>query len=234
MKAQTITGRCVAYLRDALNKAAIGYSEIKELLKDRLFLHYAVEELGHHILDVDDSEARQLLDSLLESRVRMELFMNVQHYLTTNMREADIFPENRSLKHAAAMIGHIGFMKEVLGISMNVDIDAPQDILFSTDGLASSKGQISKDLAAADSFGRTPLHYAALYGHLHVIQSLVNIGADVRAEANGNTLIDMVANSATPEILSFLIARGSKPSDPSLYLKAYASLPKVPNSSTNI
>lgn len=122
-----------------------------------------------------------------------------------------------------------------LKIPMGVDIDDPQDVLFSENGpLGSFKGQINKDLAAADSFGRTPLHYAALYGHFHAIQLLVNIGADVRAEANGNTLIDMVANSATHEILSFLIARGSKPSDPSLYLKAYAYLPKVPNAGTNI
>ncbi|KAF4436576.1 ankyrin repeat protein [Fusarium austroafricanum] len=67
------------------------------------------------------------------------------------------------------------------------------------------------DVEARDAFGRTPLHYAALSGNLHVVRVLLDYHADIEAEDSerGCTPLYLAAEQGKKAIVRLLIRRGA-------------------------
>ena len=61
--------------------------------------------------------------------------------------------------------------------------------------------------------GTTPLVYACWYGHIDVIEFLVDLGADVNAEFNqlGYNPILSAAKQQHEEVVKFLLRQGADP-----------------------
>ena len=65
-----------------------------------------------------------------------------------------------------------------------------------------------------DELGNTPLHYAAMRGHLDVLHVLLAAGADVNAHDEsviGNTPLGEVARTCSFEVTKILIDAGANP-----------------------
>jgi ankyrin repeat protein len=68
-----------------------------------------------------------------------------------------------------------------------------------------------------DELGNTPLHYAAMRGHLNVMNVLLAAGADVNAHDEsviGNTPLREVADSCSYDVAKILIEAGADPTIP--------------------
>jgi ankyrin repeat protein len=61
------------------------------------------------------------------------------------------------------------------------------------------------------SGGRTPLHFAALYGRARAVGYLCDQGADINAEdSNGDAPLHLAAQNGDPEMIAYLIGRGAR------------------------
>ena len=68
-----------------------------------------------------------------------------------------------------------------------------------------------------DELGKTPLHYAAMRGHLDVMNVLLAAGADVNAHDErviGDTVLGEVASNCSFEVAKILIDAGADPTIP--------------------
>ena len=63
-----------------------------------------------------------------------------------------------------------------------------------------------------DEYGRIPLHYAALEGHLETLDQLLDSGSPVDAQDdNGWTALHFAAQDGHPKIVEELLKRGANP-----------------------
>jgi ankyrin repeat protein len=68
-----------------------------------------------------------------------------------------------------------------------------------------------------DEIARTPLHYAAVGGHIEVMRALLDAGADVNAHEEariGNTALREVAAECSLAVATVLIEAGADPTIP--------------------
>lgn len=74
-----------------------------------------------------------------------------------------------------------------------------------------SKRKVDPDIV--DSKGMTPLHHAALHGHLDVVNSLILLGADPNIKNKmGKTPLDLAEKNKHEDIAKLLVKNGAKKS----------------------
>ncbi|OCT52381.1 hypothetical protein CLCR_10734 [Cladophialophora carrionii] len=108
--------------------------------------------------------------------------------------DADGLGSQSSLLHYAAGNGHVDTIKYLLGVILgDGDVDATRDVARTSNSNANLNPSPRKeDVSSASSrqtlwllnhknvSGNTPLHWAAMNGHLDVVMALVRAGADAR------------------------------------------------------
>src|SRR5262245_26729883 len=96
-------------------------------------------------------------------------------------------------------------------LDINVETEPDRDLLLIGDALIQTKC----DVNAADSNGRTPLMYAALYSRSAAVRLLLEAGANVNAQAKGGmTALDLANQVANQEIVRLLQRAGALPGAP--------------------
>jgi hypothetical protein len=71
------------------------------------------------------------------------------------------------------------------------------------------------DVTTTDSYGQTPLHFAAAFGRTPCIRQLIRAGADTNArDASGKTAYDLAVAGGHTDTAHALLASGERPSDP--------------------
>ena len=116
-------------------------------------------------------------------------------------------------------------IKGVVGHSLTIEHPEVVDLLRGTRNLPSTagpprEGEVirsvrraiadGKDLNAADGFGMTPLHKAALAGDMQAVQLLVTNGAKIDLKDNGGeSALHMAARMGRTAVAKLLVAKGA-------------------------
>ncbi len=70
--------------------------------------------------------------------------------------------------------------------------------------------EMDADVNAATPFGKTPLHRAAVQGHLKIVELLIKCGASVEKEnGDGETPLHWAAKKGRLNVVEFLLDRGA-------------------------
>jgi Ankyrin repeats (3 copies) len=186
---QDITLSCLQYL--SLHVFSSGYCPSDELFKRRLkehaLLNYAVQSLGDHISQGFDCSHKDLilkvfLDERTISSASQVLFVNTKWQ---TFSWSQIFPKQFQGVHLAAYFGLTDVLKLLLATG-KVDVDSK------------------------DTYGRTPLSWAAGCGHEAVVTLLLATGkVDVDSkDTYGQTPLSWAAERGHEAVVTLLLATG--------------------------
>ena len=93
-------------------------------------------------------------------------------------------------------------------LNIKLDSDLPSRSLEEVEKLITADFKVND----TDSYGRTPLHYAALKGHFHVTEALINASANVnQPNARGGTPLHSAASKGHIQAVLALIKGGANP-----------------------
>ena len=111
------------------------------------------------------------------------------------------------LLHMAAANGHTGLSRSTIGVRCGHNVDEGLDTLKELLTLSASNHALSLNLQNAS--GNTPLHWAALNGHLPAVKLLIEAGADptVINKAGKDAVYEAEANEKN-ELASWLLTEG--------------------------
>ena len=185
-----ITTSCVTYLLfDAFDT---GFCPTDEEFEARLRLNplyeYAAHNWGHHVCAVS-TEVEQLILDLLENEAKIsgcsQVMMASRRYLGDSSYSQKV-PRQMTGVHLAAYFG----LKEAM--------------------MALLKNRHDPDVK--DTYGRTPLSWAAMNGHQTVMRLLLDKGAELESKdkADGRTPLSWAAESGHKAAVKLLLEKGAE------------------------
>lgn len=182
-----ITIACVSYLSFTVFETGFCMTdhEFEERLRSNPFYHYAAQNWGHHALT--DMTRNQAIVDFLESESKVEA--SSQALLawrrdSTHYNYSQIVPRSTTRLHLAA---YFGCDKAVNALLMRKHSPDPKD-----------------------SYGATPLKYAARRGQGAVVKKLLAVEADTDvADSNGRTALYEAASGGHLEVIERLLAAGA-------------------------
>ncbi|KAN0133356.1 Ankyrin repeat-containing domain protein [Lactarius tabidus] len=141
--------------------------------------------------------------------------------LRLDARDSSCDEDSQSLHNALAN-GHIDDIQNKIqrlldrGADVNERnglLETPLEIVSSMDGgleIAKTLIKYGADVNSRDSFGWTPLHAAARYGHTDVVQLLLDDGADINAtQWEGLTALHLASVNGRFEVVQLLLDQGA-------------------------
>ncbi|KAL9095787.1 MAG: hypothetical protein Q9165_001784 [Trypethelium subeluteriae] len=154
---------CLTYLSFSTFKDGSCPSDetLEQRLAENQFLNYCARYWSHHVRPVQSSVSKLALGFLCDNGLVDSV---IQAALTTDYQVSGysrLFPRQTSGLHLAARYD-LPYLTEML--------------------LAIKIGRLNTEVNLEDSEHRTPLHYAAEYGHGMVVKLLLDMGADVNAQ----------------------------------------------------
>jgi ankyrin repeat protein len=184
-----ITTICVTYLSFSIFDSGFCHrdEDLEERLRDNPLYEYAARNWGCHALEASQTE--DLIMKFLGSEVKLEA--SVQAMLAFN---EGLFHAVCAEYEPRRMIGlHLG---AYFGIRETIE----------------SLLMTSSDPDLEDSFGRTPLSWAAQRGHIAVVQQLLGRGAEADpVDTSGRTPLSWAAENGHTQVVQKLLKEGANP-----------------------
>ena len=137
--------------------------------------------------------------------------VEVIQYLLNNGAKVNttLGAESTTLLHIAADKSSINTMRILLEW---IEKDQNRDKLTEAVDVAGDNVTLKRLIEQPDSDGRTPLHYAAEYGRLNIVNLLLTHGANLEARNNaGQSPLYFASNSGHLAIVEALVAHGADP-----------------------
>ena len=156
--------------------------------------------------DIDDLLYLARLGETTDLKAAIELFAKTLSTTPQTILAAAVDKESSNgLLHMAAANGHVGLLSWTFRVlyTTNNDIDTLKEVLT----LSASSQAIS--LNPQNVSGNTPLHWAALNGHLPAVKLLIEAGADpsVMNRAGKDAVYEAEVNEKN-EVAAWLLTEG--------------------------
>ncbi|KAL8881573.1 MAG: hypothetical protein Q9198_001245 [Flavoplaca austrocitrina] len=178
-----ITEICITYLSFKIFESGIckAQSEFEERLQSYPLYDYAAHNWGHH---AREATASQMVSSFLQSKTKVEASSQALMSIRGWPHSSQHFPMHITGLHLAAYFG----------------------VEYSVRFLTSSNGPDLKD-----SYGRTPLSYAAGNGHVPAVQLLLEKRADIDFKDNDRrTPLWYAAEKGHVAVVQLLLDKGAE------------------------
>jgi ankyrin repeat protein len=184
-----ITTTCITYLSFSIFDSGFCQrdEDLEERLRDNPLYEYAARNWGRHALEASQTEG--LIMNFFGSEVKLEA--SVQAMLAFNEGLfhaccAEYEPRNMTGLHLGAYFGLKETIESLLMTSSDPDLE--------------------------DSFGRTPLSWAAQRGHIVVVQQLLGKGAEADpVDTFGRTPLSWAAENGHVQVVQKLLEEGANP-----------------------
>ncbi|KAI5459592.1 hypothetical protein BGZ63DRAFT_360315 [Mariannaea sp. PMI_226] len=183
-----ITTTCITYLSFTVFESGFCKTdhEFEERLKLYPFYKYAACNWAHHAPKLEaPSQVINFLRSHTKVEASTQAFMVAEDHKFTDYSQ--IFPKKMMGLHLAGYFGVIKAVDELLRLEQSPDLE--------------------------DTYGRTPLWYAAQHGHVAVVKTLQEAGADINTASTNEwgerTALYVAAESGHLEMAETLLAAGA-------------------------
>jgi len=182
-----ITTTCVTYLSFSVFGSGFCQtdSEFEERLRSNKLYDYAARNWGYHARKVQtvSPEVIDFLESKAKVEASSQAMLAIKRY--SHPQYSQEFPRQMTGLHLAAYFGLEEVVNVVLSSRRNLDL--------------------------TDSYGRTPLSYAAENGHEAVVKLLLEKGADVESKDRkyGQTPLSWAAEKGHEAVVKLLLEKGA-------------------------
>jgi hypothetical protein len=179
-----ITTTCVTYL--SFDAFEAGFcptdKEFKARLQQNPLYDYAARNWGHHTC-VASTEVGQLILNFLENEAKVS---SSSQAMMASRGYSQNVPRQMTGVHLAAYVGLTGVIMALLKNRHNPDVK--------------------------DSWGRTPLSWAAIRGHEAVVKLLLEKGAELESKDNGSgrTPLSWAAEKGHETVVKLLLEKGAE------------------------
>jgi ankyrin repeat protein len=184
-----ITTTCITYLSFSIFDSGFCQRDenLEERLRDNPLYEYAARNWGRHALEASQTE--DLIMKFFGSEVKLEASVQAMLAFNEGLFHADCAeyePRHMTGLHLGAYFG----LKETI-----------ESLLMT-----------SRDPDLEDSFGRTPLSWAAQRGHIAVVQQLLGKGAEADpVDTFGRTPLSWAAENGHTQVVQQLLEEGANP-----------------------